>query len=242
MKFIKRQKKKINFFKIYVDMNQNSFAPCINELINLYVKIAQSRSAFCSINYSDLSEMQVDDLSQRISGLSLGRIENIRAFNSDESISFGVNFLKIIDDRFCELRVVFPATENFFNIFKDFSRALIEFGDVYYGYGRIVDESIDPNSETKIKKSIFGISVTVEPMSKTWLYEPKFKPNLLKGIYSINLIKSDLLHDKFISVCVNKNPDCIQKINHEFAILQCTPEALNEISKTHPDISKYVSE
>lgn len=240
MKLSKKNLKQLCLVKLYVNMDDNSLKLCLAEIFNLFFQIIPSRRASYSLNYSADKELDINKIAQKLEALHVEQIENVIVFSLAEKAHFAVNFLKSIDKTFAEVRLVFPYVELFFDIFFNLSKKLAGNADIRYGYGTVIDETFDPVSETRIQKSFFGLSTTIDPVNKTWLYEPKLGRELLKGIYRINLIDKNLLTNQLFLSCIQNEPDRVKEISEKLTIVTCTAQDLRKILITYPDFSRYV--
>ena len=78
------------------------------------------------------------------------------------------------------------------------AHSLCSRADFHYGYVNVIDDSFDPMMETKIKKSMFGGSISIEVnedgRDSAWLYHMLgVKSGYFRSVYGINILNASHL-------------------------------------------------
>jgi hypothetical protein len=162
----------------------------------LFENLAQrfkARSFTTVIDSSPQTQTNPEHFIQKIQSLDYENFEDLYFFEQDGDHGMVMSYFvptKLENKRVFELTLTLPCCGDMEGVFIDISRSAASTNDLLYGYAQQFKQNISPQTEQKIRRSIFGSEyISVSNPSSKWEIPPEnLETGAFKKKYKYNLL------------------------------------------------------
>lgn len=226
--FKKKRSEQYDILKLYkvVSLEEaNSFKTkdCIDFCIGFFEKYLKMPDFF-DLNYGFKTWKSYNKYKEYIKKNENQEIVNLSAFdlNTESTFTISNNLLNSNKD-FSYIEISIAINTPFLGLISksDFIVKLCEDYKIDYGYGLTLDSNFDFVTEKKIKKSIFGSSLSTSISKEDVIWHNKaieLNKGLIKKIYPYNILNQSQLSSNEVNQYLNNGIGKIIAINENMSI------------------------
>jgi hypothetical protein len=230
--------------KFYVRLSDATWTHGIDQVVTSFLADHGVAASTYSLNFRDHASWNSVRVREKLTVLPLSDFEYLSV--DDAAARQGVAVLGLfrsyrLNDIY-ELMFKLSQTVNHASVFERQARSLAAaVPQVFYGYGRVLEATVDADSENRIKKTIFGgTSTKVDRMEDTWMEDPSLIcQGAMKGIYPLNVVTNLKLNEPSMSD-VFQGGRSRAVPGAELTIVEYEPKALSQLRRSSKSLAKFV--
>lgn len=230
--------------KFYLALNEGSW-PHFIQCVERFIEVSSLELKEFSINFQSNTPYNLSQFKKRAINFDVNKVESLRLESLDGGLGIYLNseFKYLNVDGVYELNFVTLNTGiELENMFLKISNELCDICNVLYGYGRELNEKLDPTTENKIKTSLFGNkSVTIDKAVDVWMESPKeIMEGSAKGIYQHNLISNKKLDRGIFRYLKESMLLDTKMVKSNLSLVTISVNGLDAVKANYKDVCSFI--
>ncbi|MGH9509738.1 MAG: hypothetical protein ACRD2M_07370, partial [Terriglobales bacterium] len=203
-------------------------------------RVAPAEICVFDVNFEAQAVFNSEAVEGYLSKLRFGDLERLFVSNEPRNKSLTVLDYGAHCENLYEVSLVVPTSFDVVGLMRDVVAAST-IAKVVYGYGRTLAGGVDPSTEQKIKRSLFGTeSISVAPVSVEWMVPPSKREQMMKGVYAYNLIADEKFGVSGFGDLLNRGVGRVLERVSGLSVIKLSTEELKSLQMEKQELCAFV--